>query len=93
MYKLFKKSNVYIKFLKSINDNVPFKVARVTSFDMSASTGYDEDGNLYLDINQCPRLICGDILRCKNILTNEYEKLGKLKEIQYDDDIGYLLIF
>ena len=48
---------------------------------------------MFLEIAQSPRIYVGMELRCKNMDTNSYEDLGKLVDIQYREDSGFLFIF
>ena len=92
-YKLFKKTENYLKFLTPLNDNPKSKVAKVLTNDDKMYIGYNEDEEMFLEIAQCPRIYVGMDLRCKNIDTNSYEDLGKLVDIQYREDSGFLFVF
>ena len=92
-YKLFKKTENYLKFLTPLQDNSKSRVAKVLTNDDRMYIGYNEDEEMFLEISQCPRIYVGMELRCKNIDTNQYEDLGKLFDIQYREDSGFLFIF
>ena len=92
-YKLFKKTSNYLKFLTPLQDNSKSRVAKVLTNDDRMYIGYNEDEEMFLEIAQCPRIYVGMDLRCKNIDTNSYEDLGKLVDIQYREDSGFLFIF
>ena len=92
-YKLFKKTENYLKFLTPLRDNSKSRVAKVLANDDRMYIGYNEDEEMFLEISQCPRIYVGMELRCKNMDTNSYEDLGKLFDIQYREDSGFLFIF
>ena len=92
-YKLFKKTSNYLKFLTPLQDNSKLKVAKVIAGNDRMYIGYNEDEEMFLEIAQCPRIYVGMELRCKNMDTNSYEDLGKLVDIQYREDSGFLFIF
>ena len=91
-YRIFKKSNNFLTFLTPIDGTNKLKVAKLISSD-TVNVGYNEDGEMYIDIAQCPRIYLGMEPRCKNIDTKEYEDLGELVDLQYDESSGYLFIF
>jgi len=96
-YKLFKKNNSYLKFLTPLKEDNKFKVAKLVSND-SITIG---DVNVedcthpqkYIEIAQCPKIIVGNNIHCKNIEADKYEDIGKLLDIQYNVDSGYLFVF
>jgi len=92
-YKLFKKTENYLKFLIPLQNDSKSKVAKVLTNDDKIYIGYNEDEEMFLEIAQCPRIYVGMDLRCKNTDTNSYEDLGKLVDIQYREDSGFLFIF
>lgn len=92
-YKLFKKTENYLKFLTPLQDNSKSRVAKVLTRDDKMYIGYNEEDEMFLEIAQCPRIYVGMELRCKNVDTNQYEDLGKLVDIQYREDSGFLLVF
>ena len=98
-YKLFKKSNSFLKFLTPLNDSNTLRVAKLITPDtvIQGDSDRDEDGNsppeMYIEIAQCPRIYVGMEINCKNVETGKYEEIGKLIDIQYDDSVGYLFIF
>ena len=92
-YKLFKKTENYLKFLTPLQDNSKSRVAKVLTRDDKMYIGYNEEDEMFLEIAQCPRIYVGMDLRCKNMDTNSYEDLGKLVDIQYREDSGFLFIF
>ena len=92
MYRLFKKSNNFLSFLTPINSLNKLKVAKLISKD-TVNIGYSDDGEMYIDIAQCPRIFLGMEPRCKNMDTGQYEELGELIDIQYDESSGYLFVF
>ena len=92
-YKLFKKTENYLKFLTPLQNDSKSRVAKVLTNDDKMYIGYNEDEEMFLEIAQCPRIYVGMELRCKNMDTNSYEDLGKLVDIQYSDASGFLFIF
>ena len=92
-YKLFKKTENYLKFLTPLQSNSKSRVAKVLTNDDKMYIGYNENEEMFLEIAQCPRIYVGMELRCKNMDTNQYEDLGKLVDIQYREDSGFLFIF
>lgn len=92
-YKLFKKTSNYLKFLTPLNPDSKLRCAKVISSDDKVYIGYNEEDEMFLEIAQCPRIYIGMELRCKNMDTNSYEDLGKLVDIQYREDSGFLFIF
>ena len=92
-YKLFKKTSNYLKFLTPLQENSKLKVAKVIAGNDRMYIGYNEDEEMFLEIAQCPRIYVGMELRCKNVDTNQYEDLGRLVDIQYREDSGFLFVF
>ena len=91
-YRIFKKSDNLLTFLTPLNTNNKLRVAKLISND-TINLGYNDDGEMYIDIAQCPRIYLGMEPRCKNLETKQYEELGELVDIQYDESTGYLFIF
>ena len=92
-YKLFKKTSNYLKFLTPLQDNSKSRVAKVLTNGDKMYIGYNEDNEMFLEIDQCPRIYVGMELRCKNVDTNQYEDLGRLIDILYREDSGFLFVF
>lgn len=92
MYKIFKKNNTLLKFLKPLSDNSSTKLAKMIT-DNDIRILYDEEDKMYMEVNECPRLYIGMLIVGKNLETNKKEEIGQLIDIQYNDDIGYLLVF
>jgi len=92
-YKLFKKTENYLKFLSPLQENSKSRCAKVITTDDKAFIGYNEDEEMFFEMGYCPRIYVGMELRCKNMDTNEYEEIGKLVDIQYREDSGFLFIF
>ena len=65
----------------------------VSPSDDKMYIGYNENEEMFLEIAQCPRIYVGMELRSNYMDTNSYEDLGKLVDIQYREDSGFLFIF
>lgn len=93
-YKIFKKSSICFKFLTPVLETNTMRVAKILSDELDVIIGNDEEtGELFLELNQCPRIYVGMDLRCKNIKTGQKDDIGVLKDIQYKHEGKYLLIF
>lgn len=91
-YKIFKKNPSLLKQLKSLSEKNEFNVYKLINSD-ETFIGYNDDNEKFIEISQCPRMYIGTIISCKNVETNKIEEIGKLVDIQYDENIGYLFIF
>lgn len=91
VYKIFRKNPARLKTLKSMNENSELTVCRLLHCD-DAFIGYNEEGDMFLEMAQCPRLYVGMLLDLRNAETNVVETLGELVDIQHDESMGYLLI-
>ena len=92
MYKLFKKNESKLKFLLPLNIDNKMNVAKLIT-ESNVNIGYSEDGIKFIEINQCPKLKIGDELICKNLESNINESIGRLIDIDFNEDLGYLLVF
>jgi len=91
-YKIFKKNPSRLKMLTPLSPNNKLKVGKLTNCD-DAFIGYNEDGEMFLEMAQCPRIYIGMVMDCRNVATNQVEVIGKLVDLQYDEYSGYLFIF
>lgn len=93
VYKLFKKTNLFARFLTPLSENPKTRAAKIYLGDNNYRVGDDEEFGSYLEINQCPRIYVGAPLVVKNMASDEYENLGKVIDIKYFEDVGFVLVF
>jgi hypothetical protein len=93
IYKIFKKSENYIKTLSPLITNPTCKVGVIFGATQLPTCGYDEDENFYLILDNCPQIKVGSCLRMKNMRTNLYENVGLISQMFYVDGYGYVVVF
>lgn len=91
-YKIFKKHNSKLKKLTPMSESNKLICCKLIDVD-NPVIRYNDDAEMYLEMDQCPRIYIGMVMNCKNIETNQYEVIGKLVDIQYDETSGYLFVF
>jgi hypothetical protein len=91
-YKIFKKNSSKLVMLTPLSKENKLQCAKLITDD-DVIVGYNEDGEMYIEISQCPRIYLGMILNCKDLSNGKYEEIGSLIDIQYNEDIGYMFIF
>ena len=92
-YKIFKKSDSFLKFLTPVNGDSQLRVAKLVTESAPIIIGYNDNEEKFIEINTCPRIYIGMHLNCKNVKTKEKEYLGKLIDLEFREGVGYLFIF
>ena len=93
VYKIFKKSENFIKMLKPLNENSTCRVGVMFGVTQEPKCGYDDDENFYLILDHCPPITVGSCLKMKNVVTGEYENVGLISSIFYKPNYGYIFVF
>jgi len=92
-YKIFKKSDSFLRFLIPIKSRPSFRAAKLITGPNPVYIGYNDEGEKFIEIHTCPRLYVGMQLDCKNTESNSREYLGEIIDFKYDENVGYLFIF
>lgn len=92
IYKIFRKNPSRLKMLTPLNENNKLKIGKLFNND-ETHIGYNEDEEMYIEIAQCPRIYVGMEMECRNLETKQTELIGKLVDLQYDENSGYLFVF